>query len=214
MAADNDQADNAHETRTSTASRTADAIAQPDDQTPTSVREVVPLFDIINTCLEELPVLRAAMSSGCATACLVSDGGLEIYSSSPDQSTSLLSELDNLDHKEHAALIIEDVDAVWFHALATRFPASLNVRFLAQHVLCMGDLKATYDPHGSLRDEYETLIRRVDAEISQRLSGTTVDRDHQCQHIDGWFRRYGTNAGSIQITALRVDGYRLEGFYR
>lgn len=212
--ANNEHSDNAHDARTSTGSRTADAVAQPNDQTPTSIREVVPLFDIIDTCLEQLPALREVMPLRHARGYLLSDGGLDNYSSSSDQSASLLSELDNLDHTEHAVLIIEDFDAVWFRVLATRFSASLDVRFLAQHVLRMGELKATYGGLNSLCDGYRTLVSRVDAEIWRRLSGTTIDRDHHYQHIDGWFSRYGINAGPVRMTAPEVDGYRLEGFSR
>jgi hypothetical protein len=207
--ADMDSPAISREQNTSSSPQTASNTAQ-----SPSAEEVVPLFDIINTCLEELPVLREATSCRCARACLVSDGGLENDSSSPDQPTSLLSELDNLSHKEHAVLIIEDIDAVCFHALTTRFPASLDVRFLAQHVLRLGELKATYDFYDSLCDEYRTLVSRVDAEIWRRLPDTTVNRDHQCQHIDGFFRRYGTDIGPLQMTAPEVDGYRLEGFCR
>jgi hypothetical protein len=113
----------------------------------------------------------------------MSDGGLNIYSTFPNQLTHLLSELDNNNHKEYAALIIEDIDQVYFQALATRFAASLDVRFLAQHVLHLGKLITTSEPHDGLGDLYRALVARVDEELSRRLSPTTFPRD--CCHIDG-----------------------------
>jgi hypothetical protein len=209
---DDGNSDNAHAARTSTGSRTVDAIAQSDDQTFLSVEEVVPLFDIIDTCLEELPVLREVMPSRHARACLMSDGGQDIIVSFPQDLNYLLGGLDGLDRTEHTVLIIEDIDAGWFQALATQFPASLDIRFLAQHVLRMGEVKATYDSHDSLRDGYRTLVGRVDAEISRRLPGTTVNSDSHSQHIDGYVARYGIDSGPVWTTAPGKDGYRWEVF--
>jgi hypothetical protein len=120
-------------------------------------------------------------------------------------------QLDNLNHTDHAVLIIEDLNAMWFQALVTRFPASLDVRFLAQHILRLGELKATYDFHNSLCEGYTTLVGLVDAEISRRLSGTTAHKDYYCRHIDGRVSRTVMNDKDfVCIAAPKNDEYRLE----
>lgn len=98
--------------------------------------------------------------------------------------------------------------------MAARFPASLNVRFLAQHVLRLGELKAIYDWHDSMPHGYETLVSRVDAEISRRLSDTAVNEDYDCQHIDGCVARHGINDKSVQAAFLGAAGYRWERFIK
>jgi len=162
---------------TSTCPQTANDTAQPGEQISPSAEEVVPLFDIIETCLEELPALREIMPSRHPRAYLMSDGGLSLSSYLPRQ-------LDYLTQSDIAVLIIEDIDAYWFQALATRYPASLDVRFLAQHALRQGDLEAAYDFPGSLLSGYKLLVSRVDAEISRRQLGTTVYRDPHRRHIN------------------------------
>lgn len=148
-----------------------------------------------------------------AAACVMSDGGKESPIFSSESSGYLLKAyVDQTISKEHAVLMIEDFDAKWFQALATRFPASLDVRFLAQHVLRMGELKASYDLHNSLFDGYKNLVSRVDAEISRRLAGTTADSDRHSRHIDGRVARYGHDAGPVHTAASGVDGYRLKQF--
>ena len=109
-------------------------------------------------------------------------------------------------------MIIEDIDAECYQTLATRFPASLDVRFLAQHVLRLGDLKVTYDFNDSLENEYRTLVSRADAEISRRLSDTTVNRDPHRQHIDGRIAKNGINARPVQSISPEGYEYRPETF--
>jgi hypothetical protein len=109
-------------------------------------------------------------------------------------------------------LIIEDIDARWFQTLATLFPTSLDVRFLAQHVLRVGELKATYDSHDSLSDGYRMLVSRVSAEISRRLPVTAVYRDYSCRHIDGYVTKYGINAVPVHTIYPGEHGYRWEQF--
>ena len=75
--ANKDPSNDAHEARMPVSLQAADATAQPDDQTSSSDEEVVPLFDIIDTFLEELPALREAMSSRRTSVGLVSGSGLD-----------------------------------------------------------------------------------------------------------------------------------------
>jgi hypothetical protein len=210
--ANRDPSDDIFEARMSDSLQAAETTAQPGDQTSSSVEEVVPLFDIIDTCMEELPVLREVMPPRRARACLMSDGGQDIIVSLPQDLSHLLGGLHGLDRTDHAVLIVEDIDAGYFQALTTQYPASLDVRFLAQHVLRMGELATTYEFHDSLRDEYRALVSRVDAEISRRLPGTTVDGNSHCRHIDGFVSRYGINSRPVQTAASGKDGYRLEMF--
>jgi hypothetical protein len=207
--ANRDPSDDAHEARTPASPQAAGAISQPGDQTSSLAEEVVPLFDIINTFLEELPIMREFMPYRHARALLMSDGGTVHRSESLRY---LLKVFDRLTRTDHDVLVIEDIDAERFRALATHFPASLNVRFLAHHVLRLGELKAIYDWHDSMRDGYETLVSRVDAEISRRLSDTAVNKDYDCQHIDGRVARHGINDGSVQKASPRANGYRWETF--
>lgn len=172
--------------------------------------DVVPLFDIIDSCLEELPALREIMPSRHATACLMSGAGQESVEDSSGYSIMMRRCIDRFVQKGHAVLIIGDINAEWYHALAARFPKSLDVRFLAQHVLRQGELRAIYDSPESLRDGYKTLVDRVDAEISRRLSGTTVHRDHRSRHIDGQISRSIVNAGPVHRTTPAANGYRKE----
>ena len=194
---------------TSTCPQTANDTAQPGEQISPSAEEVVPLFDIIETCLEELPALREIMPSRHPRAYLMSDGGLYHYSPSLEWSADFLSELDHLLQSDMAVLIIEDIDAYWFQALATRYPASLDVRFVAQHVLRQGGLSATYDSHEHLREAYQTLVSRVDAGISRRQSDTTAYKDLHCRHINGRISRATTEVGPDHVTCPEMD-YRVE----
>jgi len=73
--ANRDPSDDAHEARTPVNPQAADAISQPGDQVSSSAKEVVPLFDIINTFLEKLPTLREFMPRRRARALLMSHGG-------------------------------------------------------------------------------------------------------------------------------------------
>lgn len=192
----------------------ANTTVQPGDQISSSAEQVVPLFDIIDTCLEELPELREFMPIRHAFASVISDGGQDYTALEPDMVFGLDPEdqLSPLDGAGHAVLIIEEFDALWFHALAKQFPASLNVRFLAQHVLRLGELKATCDLHDSLCDGYKTLVSRVDAEISRRLTGPAANRDRHSQHINGSVSRYGINSGPLRMAITGVEGYRWEQF--
>ena len=141
--ANSNPSNDAQDARIPAGPQAADATAQPDGQTSSSVEEVVPLFDIINTCLEELPALQGFMPPRCARACLMSDG-VDIVIGHPF-STEMQDALNGLTRTAHAVLIIEDIDAWWSQALITQFPASLDVRFLAQHIIRLGNLGTRYD---------------------------------------------------------------------
>lgn len=208
--ANRDPSDDAQEAKVSPSPRAADATAQPGDKISSSVQEVVPLFDIINTCLEELPALQGFMPPRCARACLMSDG-VDIVIGHPF-STEMQDALNGLTRTAHAVLIIEDIDAWWSQALITQFPASLDVRFLAQHIIRLGNLGTRYDLRNFQYEEYGMLVSRVDAEISRRLSRATVNRDLYCRHVDGHVARYGIDTGTIQMTARGKYGYRWERF--
>ena len=146
--ASTDALDSAQEATTSTTFTEAAAdTAEPDEKTAPPANDIVPLFDIIDNCLEQLPALREFMPPRHSKACLLSDRGLETYVNSSRLSTDLLSDLDDLNCMEHAVLIIEEMDAVWFHALATRYPESLDLMFLAQHIVRLGAFKDTYERH-------------------------------------------------------------------
>ena len=85
----------------------------------------------------------------------MSGAGQESVEDSSGYSKNMIRHyIDRFVQKGHAVLIIEDIDAEWYQALAARFPGSLDVRFLAQHVLRQGELRATYDSHEYLRDGY------------------------------------------------------------
>jgi hypothetical protein len=141
----------------------------------------------------------------------MSGAGQESVEDSSGYSENMIRHyIDRFVQKGHAVLIIEDIDAEWDQALAARFPGSLDVRFLAQHVLRQGELRATYDSHESLRDEYTTLVSRVDAEISRRLSGTAVHRDNRSRHIDGQISRPIVKVGPVHQTTPKANGYRKE----
>lgn len=118
--------------------------------------------------------------------------------------------LDHLTRKEHAVLIIEDIDASWFQVLAARFPASLDVRFLAQHVLRQGELKATYFHREFMYDSYRTLVSRVDAKIWRRLPPSCDPRNFRSRHIDGRILRTIAHAGPVQETNVPEHWYRNE----
>lgn len=171
------------------------------------------LFDIIESCLEELPALREVMPSRHPTACLMSGAGQRSVEDSWPNSENMIQWrhcIDRFIEKGHAVLIIEDIDAKWYQALAARFPESLDVRFLAQHVLRQGELRVTYDSHISLGDGYRTLVSQVDAEISRRLAGTSVQRDHRSRHIDGRISKSPISAVRFHRTDPTADGYRKE----
>ena len=210
--ADMDPLANSQQQGTSTTPQTAGNAAQPSEQMLPSAEGVVPLFDIIEACLEEFPALREVMPSRLATTCVMSDDG-EVYSvCSTDSKARIDSCLDRLTRKEHAVLIVEDVDASCFQVLVARFPASLDAKFLAQHVLRLGGLKTTYGTHDGLGDEYRALVARVDAELSRRLSRTAARQD--CCHLDGHiYRSMLSNLGSsvldLEIVSAE-DGYRTE----
>lgn len=181
--ADTDSVASSQQQITSISPQTASGTAQPGEHTCPSAENAVPLFDIIDTCLEKLPALREITPSQCARACLLSDNVLEIHSNYPIRTspslnpTSLLRKLVNLDHTEHAVLVIDDINAERFQAPATWFPKSLDVKFLAQHVLRLSELNATYRTHDGLVDECKALAAQVDAELSRRLPPTTARRD-------------------------------------
>ena len=208
---DTDPLANSQQQRTSTSPQTTGNTAQPGKQVSPPAEDAVPLFDIIESCLEEFPALRKIMPSRHATACLMSGAGQESIEDSSGYSENMIRHcIDRFVQKGHAVLIIEDIDAMWYQALAARFPESLDVRFLAQHVLRQGELRATYDYTLPLYDEYRTLVSRVDAEISRRLSGTSVQRDHRSRHIDGQISRYIIKTGRSRRTDPTADGYRKE----
>lgn len=211
--ADTDSVAGSQGQKTSTSPHTAGDTALPGEQKPQLAEGVVTLFDIIEACLEELPALREVMPSRHTRAYLMSDRLLESFSSSPDQSIDLLGKLDNFDHTKHAVLIIEDIDAVWFHALAAPYAESLDVKFLAQHVLRLGELRATYKTHYGLGDGYRALVARVDAELSRRITHTTTVPRHCC-HIDGHVDRSTIHGfGNIlqkKESVVVGNGYRTE----
>jgi hypothetical protein len=94
------------------------------------------------------------MLSRHGRACLMSEGGVEEYNYFIGGTTHLLDVLDTLDRTEHAVLIIEGMNAWWYHTLATRYHNSLDVKFLAQHVLRLGELEVKYETRGNLGVEF------------------------------------------------------------
>lgn len=194
-----------------------DSFGQPKGQVPPSVEAKFPLFEIIDTYTARLPALQEVMPSRTARACLLPDGRLiKKYSSSLEQSTygheQLLKGLDDLGRMDHAVLIIEDIDATWLHTLGTRYPESLDVKFLAQHVLRLGGLEATYDTHNYLGDGYRALVKRVDAQIPRKLPGNTVRDDYRGHHID--VHIYRSSLQKIDIMRSDVESTRAHDGYR
>jgi hypothetical protein len=142
----------------------------------------------------------------------MSEGGVEEYNYFIGGTTHLLDVLDTLDRTEHAVLIIEGMNAWWYHTLATRYHNSLDVKFLAQHVLRLGELEVKYETRGNLGVEYMKLVGRVDAEISRRVSGSRVPKDYRSRHMDVYI--YPSTEKYLDATGKMitpgVDGYRGE----
>ena len=74
--------DGAHEAGPSTSARGAGDTAQSDDRSSSPADQVIPLFDIINSCVESDPALQDVMPPRCRSpskACLLSDSWPELY---------------------------------------------------------------------------------------------------------------------------------------
>ena len=116
-------------------------------------------------------------------------------------------------------MIIQDIDAEWCHTLATRYPKSLDMKFLAKHVLRLGDIGATYekqngfgDEYSSLHDEYEALIEEVDTNLTQAIMSTKVCEGGRGCHIDG--QMYGATSRYLEGMKVLypIRRYRTESF--
>jgi hypothetical protein len=124
--------------------------------------------------------------------------------------------LNDLNRTGSAVLIIEDIDAVWYHALAARCPSSLDVKVLAQHILRRGDLRTTYESLDYMGAEYSELVSEVDEEIWRRSSRSSASKNHHGFHIDGLVSRFDelTMGRTTIMTFYSYDGYRDEAFIR
>jgi hypothetical protein len=190
----------------------------------------VPLFDIIESCLDKVPATCDARNHATSSLCGVpvvrwrtrktklSPKWWTTHSplQAGDGPTYLLNKVNNLSRTGYAVLVIEDINAVWYHALAARCPSSLDVKVLAQHILRRGDLRTTNESLDYIGAEYSELVSEVGEGIWRRSSRSSVCKNHHGFHIDGLVSRFDelTMGPTTIKTFHSYDGYRDEAFIR
>jgi hypothetical protein len=139
---------------------------QADEQPAPSAPDVVPLFEIIDEFVAQHPVLQEVTTPRETRWCVVSNGEHRVdrdldfmYWRMQSGTADLLQQIDELDPQDHAALVIEDVDAELYHKLFARYSTSLDAEFLAQHVLRLADLRGTHDiDHACIPELYHAFF--------------------------------------------------------
>jgi hypothetical protein len=187
---------------------------------------VFPLFETIDDFVAQNPVLQEVTISRETRWCLVSDGEHRVdredrdldfmyWRSRPvtEYFEHILQQIDDLDGQDHAVLVIEDMNDEMYQLLCARYPGSLAIAFLAQHVLRLADLRCSIDSDDGKMDRlanaYFALVDHIQGMISQKSFG--ISNEHfRGHHIDG---SIGTLFDSTASTGFgRQSGYRWEYF--
>jgi hypothetical protein len=150
----------------------------------------------ISCIVAQHPVLQEVTTPRERRWCVVSDGEHRVdrdldfmYWRMQSGTADLLQQIDELDPQDHAALVIEDIDAELYHKLFARYSTSLDAEFLAQHVLRLADLRGTHDiDHACIPEPYNAffeLVTDVRAMLSRTCSGFYRGQHFRGHHIDG-----------------------------
>lgn len=94
--------------------------------------------------------------------------------------------VDQSKSSDHLVLVIEDIDDEWCEALCTRYPKSINRKFLLEHILgfSLGRRELPYDPDDiGLSESMAIDLERLDRTFPY-LSDSTTER--LGRHIDCW----------------------------
>jgi hypothetical protein len=186
-----------------------------------------PLFEIVDEFVAQHPVLHEVTTPRKTTWRMVFDSKHLLdrdhksrYRMMMSGTAGLLQHIDDLDPQDHAVLIIEDINAEFYHLLCTRYSTSLDAEFLAQHILRLADLKTSFGPDRDNTHELERafseLVRDVSAKISRTHLAFSNGRHLRGRHIDGIIGiqgvprsvRWWEFPGHCQITARRPSESR------
>jgi hypothetical protein len=147
---------------------------------------VFPLFEIVDEFVAQHPVLHEVTTPRKTTWRMVFDSKHLLdrdhksrYRMMMSGTAGLLQHIDDLDPQDHAVLIIEDINAEFYHLLCTRYSTSLDAEFLAQHILRLADLKTSFGPDRDNTHELERafseLVRDVRAKSHELIWAFPMD---------------------------------------
>ena len=142
------------------------------------------LMNLLKECIpvDSTSIWRAVVNSWPKYATV------RLKSDDPDVSTPIdvWERVDHSKSADHLVLVIEGIDDEWCEALCTRYPKSINRKFLLEHILGfrLGRRELPYDPDDiGLSESMAMDLERLDRTFPC-LSDSTTER--LGRHIDCW----------------------------